>query len=163
MDGLRRPTEGEIEHLARLWHNAWHEAHAAHVPAALTRLRTPESFAVRMAEMLDRTRTIGDRGPPQGFCTIRDDELMHLFVAPSARGGTLASDLLLDGERRLARAGTRVAWLVCVVGNDRAARFYEKHGWTKIGLMLNHVETSDGPFALEEWRYEKFLTPNVDG
>jgi hypothetical protein len=24
--------------------------------------------------------------------------------------------------------------------------------------MVNHAETSDGPFALEVWRYEKSLT-----
>ena len=52
----------------------------------------------------------------------------------------------------------RRAWLACAIGNDRAARFYEKCGWTRMGTMINEAETSRGPFSLEVWRYEKQLS-----
>lgn len=109
--------------------------------------------------MLEDTRVTGAIGHPSGFCTIKDDELIHLFVAADARGHGVADQLLSDGEARLARRGTTVAWLACVIGNLRAARFYEKHGWTNKGTMVNEVDTSEGPFSLQEWRYEKSLMP----
>ena len=41
---VRAAEEGEIGHLARIWYDGWHDAHAQIVPAELTRLRTLESF-----------------------------------------------------------------------------------------------------------------------
>jgi hypothetical protein len=54
-------------------------------------------------------------------------------------------------------AGVWVAWLACAIGNERAARFYEKRGWRRAGNMINELETADGIFPLEVWRYEKRL------
>jgi hypothetical protein len=54
----------------------------------------------------------------------------------------------------------QVAWLACAIGNERAARFYEKRGWHRAGTMINHLVTAEGEFHLEVWRYEKHLTPN---
>jgi GNAT superfamily N-acetyltransferase len=88
---------------------------------------------------------------------IQGDELDQLFVAAEARGTGVAAALLADGEARLAAAGVRTAWLACAIGNDRAARFYEKHGWRRAGTMIHRPETPDGPFPLEVWRYEKEL------
>jgi len=48
-----------------------------------------------------------------------------------------------------------VAWLACAIGNDRAARFYEKHGWHRAGVMVNQLETRNGIFPLDVWRHEK--------
>jgi len=47
------------------------------------------------------------------------------------------------------------AWLACAIGNERAARFYEKHGWRRAGIVTNAAETSQGVFMLDVWRYEK--------
>jgi hypothetical protein len=47
------------------------------------------------------------------------------------------------------------AWLSCVIGNDLAARFYEKRGWRRARTMMSAVETADGVFEREVWRYEK--------
>jgi RimJ/RimL family protein N-acetyltransferase len=58
----------------------------------------------------------------------------------------------------LAAAGVGTAWLACAIGNARAARFYEKCGWRRVGTMINHAETSNGTFLLEVWRYEKALS-----
>jgi len=66
--------------------------------------------------------------------------------------------LIADAEARLAARGVETAWLACAIGNERAAKFYEKRGWRRAGTMVNHAETSAGPFPLEVWRYEKSLT-----
>ena len=63
-------------------------------------------------------------------------------------------------EARLAANGTATAWLACAIGNQRAARFYEKCGWRRVGNMINRLDTPTGIFPLEVWRYEKRLTPH---
>ena len=50
------------------------------------------------------------------------------------------------------------SWLACAIGNERAAKFYEKHGWSRVGNMINQLPTPDGMFPLEVWRYEKDLS-----
>jgi RimJ/RimL family protein N-acetyltransferase len=70
----------------------------------------------------------------------------------------IAAALVKDAEARLAETGVDTAWLACAIGNERAARFYEKCGWHLAGTMVNHAETADGTFPLEVWRYEKSLT-----
>jgi ribosomal protein S18 acetylase RimI-like enzyme len=154
---VRNAEQNDVEQLATIWHRTWHEAHAHLVPPALTRLRTIESFRERIAAALAHIRVAGPPGAPLGFCIVKDDELHQLFVAPSARGSGVAAALLADGEARLAACRVRTAWLACAIGNDRAARFYEKNGWRRVGTMVNYAETSNGAFPLEVWRYEKAL------
>ena len=45
---VRSADAAEIEHLAQLWYDGWHQAHASLVPQELTRLRTTESFRERL-------------------------------------------------------------------------------------------------------------------
>ena len=74
------------------------------------------------------------------------------------RGTGVAAALMDDGEARLAARGVTTAWLACAIGNDRAARFYEKRGWRRVGVVTSHLTTPDGEFAVDVWRYEKTLT-----
>ena len=147
----------DIDALAAIWHDGWHDAHARLVPAELTRLRTLDSFRDRLERALAAVRTVGPAGRPDGFSMVKDAELYQLYVAPRARGSGVAAALIGDAERRLADAGVATAWLACAIGNDRAARFYQKSGWHQAGTMMNLAETSEGAFALEVWRYEKTL------
>jgi GNAT superfamily N-acetyltransferase len=102
-------------------------------------------------------------GEPVGFCIVKADELYQLFVSASARGSGVAAALVADAESRLARSGVTTAWLACAIGNDRAARFYEKCGWRRIGTEVIPAETEQGPYALEVWRYEKPLHDAATG
>jgi len=154
---VRDAREDEIDQLATVWYEAWRDAHAHLVPVELTRVRTWGSFRSRLEEALPNIRVTGPPGDPSGFCVIKGDELYQLFVTAQARGSGAAVALIEDGEARLCARGVDTAWLACAVGNDRAARFYEKRGWRRVGTMINQAETSDGPFPIEVWRYEKFL------
>jgi GNAT superfamily N-acetyltransferase len=160
---VRAAQEQEIDQLARLWHDGWHEAHAPIVPEELTRLRTLASFGDRLGAALPNVRVVGPPGAPVGFCIVQGDELYQLFVSSDSRGSGVAAALVADAEARLSAAGVETAWLACAIGNQRAARFYEKCGWHRAGNMINPAETSDGPFPLEVWRYEKTMDPNADG
>jgi ribosomal protein S18 acetylase RimI-like enzyme len=155
---VRSAEAAEIDHLARLWYDVWHETHAPLSPPELTRLRTLESFRERLQAALPNIRVAGPLGGPVGFCVLKGEELYQLFVSPEARGSGVAAALIADAEARLAESGVETAWLTCAIGNDRAARFYEKSGWRLAGTVVNPAETSSGPYPVEVWRYEKRLT-----
>jgi ribosomal protein S18 acetylase RimI-like enzyme len=156
---VRAAEPGEIGSLARIWYEAWQDAHARILPAELARHRTLESFRERLEAALPSVRVVGEPGEPVGFCMIKDDELYQLFVSSPARGSGVAASLLVDAEVRLARRGVATAWLACAIGNERAARFYEKCGWHRAGTVVSQLETPSGIFPLDVWRYEKQLRP----
>jgi GNAT superfamily N-acetyltransferase len=158
---VRAPDHSELDQLAKIWYDGWQDAHVEILPAELARMRTLEGFRERLKAALPRVRVAGPVGTPLGFCIVKDDELDQLFVSAQARGTGVAAALLADAEDRLSSSGVETAWLACAIGNDRAARFYEKSGWRRAGIMVHHPETPDGTFELEVWRYEKPLTRSV--
>ena len=158
---VRPAQEAEIGRLAEIWHDGWHDAHAQIVPAELTRLRTIDSFRTRLLKALSAIRVVGAEGAPLGFCMLKGDELYQLYVSSQSRGSGAAAALIADGESRLRASGVNTAWLSCAIGNERAAKFYEKCAWRRVGTMDDQVETSAEKFLLKVWRYEKSLAdPN---
>lgn len=155
---VRAARTDEIDALARLWFDGWQDAHATVVPLALARARTYESFAARLKAALGDVRVAGP-GAPLGFHWVKDDELYQFYVVAEARGRGVAQALIADAEERMTRRGVATAWLACAIGNERAARFYEKCGWRRAGNVVSRLDTVDGPFDLEMWRYEKSLAP----
>jgi GNAT superfamily N-acetyltransferase len=117
--------------------------------------RTLESLGERLVEQLAQIRVVGDT--PLGFSLTKDDELNQLYVSAEARGKGVAQALIGEFEDRLAAAGVSTVWLGCAIGNDRAARFYEKCGWHLARTYIVELQLADGIFPLEVWRYEKVL------
>lgn len=155
---VRDPEEEEVDHLAKVWYDGWQDAHAQILPKELARVRTLESFKERMRSALANVRVVGPSGAPVGFSMLKDDELYQLYVSAEARGSGVAAALIADAEVQLAKEGVETAWLACAIGNERAARFYEKSGWHRVGNIINVIETTGGTFHLEVWRYEKSLS-----
>lgn len=152
---VRDAQPEDLECLADIWHEGWHDGHAATVPTELTRVRTRESFRERLEAALADIRVAGPPGAPAGFSIVKDDELCHLYVSAGWRGTGIAALLIDDAEARLAGAGVETAWLACAIGNERAARFYQKRGWRRAGVIDYEAETAAGRFPLRVWRYEK--------
>jgi ribosomal protein S18 acetylase RimI-like enzyme len=155
---VRTAEEREIDGLARLWYDGWQDAHAQILPVELRRVRTLDSFRQRLRTALPDTRVVGPPSGPSGFCITRGDELYQIYVSTQARGSGAAGALMADAEARLAKRGVETAWLACAIGNHRAARFYEKCGWCRVGVVTYQAETATGTFPLKVWRYEKRLT-----
>ena len=156
---IRNAESSELDCLTQIWHDGWQDAHAQILPAGLARFRTLPSFRERMQIALPNVRTAGPLNAPVGFHLVKGDELDQLYVSAASRGSGIASALIADAEARLRASGVTVAWLACAIGNQRAARFYERSGWRCAGPVMNELATPEGPFWLKVWRYEKDLSP----
>jgi hypothetical protein len=91
---------------------------------------------------------------PCGLCFCDGSEVHQLFVGSRFYGTGVAAALLQDAEKRLLEANVETAWLACAIGNERAAAFYRKHGWSRVGVKLNVLQLTDRRFPLEIWRFE---------
>lgn len=150
-----RPVDaGEIDHLARLWHDVWHESHGPLAPPELIRLRTLASFRDRLEAALPNVYVVGPVGAPLGLCVLRGEELYQLFVSTEAHGSGVAAALIADAEARMAERGVETAWLACAIEQSRCAVLREER--LAQGRHLRHVvgnvERSfpRGPVALRE-------------
>jgi GNAT superfamily N-acetyltransferase len=147
--------QGDLAALTHIWHEGWHDAHDAIAPPAIVESRTFESFRDRMGAALHALRVVADGETPLGFAMLRDAEVFQFYVARSARGTGAAGLLMRDVEEQLASHGIAIAWLACAIGNARAARFYERCGWTRTATVVVESETSKGVLPIQVWRYEK--------
>lgn len=154
---MRNADTSELDQLAKLWHEGWQEAHAPILPPELAQFRTLPSFRSRLEASLADVRVMGPLGAPVGFSLLKDDELNQLYVSAAARGSGAAVTILVDAEQLLAARGFGAAWLACAIGNGRAARFYEKNAWRRVGTVTIQVPAARGTLPLDVWRYEKKL------
>jgi GNAT superfamily N-acetyltransferase len=153
----RAADRRDVAPLAALWWDGWQDAHRAILPPEVAADRTLASFHDRLMRNIASVRTIGDVGTPLGFSLVAGCELNQFYVGRAARGGGVAGALIGDAEARLRAAGARRAWLACAIGNDRAARFYERHAWRRAGVETITLPLGSGAFDLAVWRYEKEL------
>lgn len=155
---LRPAVPEDMTVVADIWHRAWHVAHSGHVPDGLTAGRTLEAFHERTPSRVADTTVAEVGGQVVGFTMVDGDELEQLFVDPDQHGAGIAAPLLAAGEQRIRAAGHDMAWLAVVVGNARARRFYEKHGWSDAGDLPYEVTALGERFVSPCRRYEKPLS-----
>ena len=158
---IRSADDADLEHLAQIWFDGWQDGHAELVPDELRRLRTLDSFRERLQEGLGSVRVAEANAQIAGFIMVKGDELYQFFVTSKARGSNVAPMLMKAALDALRGSGAAIGWLDCVIGNDRAARFYEKSGWHRVGVVTSHLPTPEGVFPLDVWRYEIALEPVV--
>lgn len=157
MATLRDARDDDAEAIARLWLQGWIDAHAGLVPEALEATRTLPEFRARTRGLIPLTRIAWRDGSVAGFTMVKHDELYQMYVGAAGRGTGIAQNLIRDAEAHIAATGHDAAWLNCAIGNERAARFYRKCGWMYEARVVDHVDTSAGPFAMDLWRFVKRL------
>jgi len=108
-----------------------------------------------------------DGGAICGFATTapaRDSdahgcgELLALYVDPPSWGRGFGRALLSAAQRRLAGEGFDHGVLWVLVGNDRAQRFYQAHGWAADGSR--RMDDVWG-ISVDEVRYRRELAENA--
>ncbi len=142
---IRHATPADLPALADLWHQGWHEAHAAHVPADLTAQRSRDSLLAQL-QMQPVLLTAGN--PPLGLCIPRGNEIYQMYVAPAARGTGTAAALIRAGEDHIRAAGFNTARLDVIPQNRCAIAFYEKCGWQRGEIQTVMLDTLADPFPL---------------
>jgi ribosomal protein S18 acetylase RimI-like enzyme len=72
-------------------------------------------------------------GPSRDRDTVGMGEIYALYVDPGRYEGGVGRMLMAHARRRLKEAGFEAAVLWVLLGNERAARFYEREGWEADG------------------------------
>jgi GNAT superfamily N-acetyltransferase len=154
---IRPASPSELDAIAELYCTVWHETHGALMPDLERQGRTLAFFLDRMLQLLQTTLVGHRRGRIAGFASWRGDYLGQLFVRAEYRGFGIANELLSAAERSMATAGTAASELHCLVGNDRAHRFYIRNGWSSDGIITEKLADSRGYVDVPFWRMTKRL------
>jgi GNAT superfamily N-acetyltransferase len=97
--------------------------------------------------------SVGPANPPTDGDSV--GELYAINVDPDAWGTGAGAALLAEATDALRRLGFHTAVLWVLLANDRARRFYERHGWAATGE--EKVETLRAGVTVAEVRYRRDL------
>ncbi|MEQ9144436.1 MAG: GNAT family N-acetyltransferase [Parvibaculaceae bacterium] len=151
---IRMAAAADVPQLAQVWHDSWQAGHAHLDPVAAEHRDLPY-FQARIGSGLDRMIVAVERGKIVGFSGWEGDGIGQVFVAPSHIGKGIAPRLLATVEAILKAEGHRTIWLHCREGNERARRFYEKHGWQVVRTIEDQIGTHIGFLPAPTWHLEK--------
>jgi L-amino acid N-acyltransferase YncA len=147
----------DVPQVAAIYHSVWHETQAPFMPPEECKLRKPQFFAKRMSALIATTLVAERAGSIVGFASWQDHLIGQIYVSTAQRGSGLASELITACEIEMAKSGTKVAELHCIVGNNRARRFYERMSWQHRGEIQKQMSGSHGLAGLAFWRMTKQL------
>lgn len=85
-----------------------------------------------------------DDGVVKGFVRMDGAEVKKLFVEPALHGRSIGAELL---EYAVAKLGASFLW--ALEKNERALKFYERHGFSPTGERKPEEETSELLLKLE--------------
>ena len=91
---------------------------------------------------------VWDEDGIRGFAILHGHELSHLYVAARSLGRGIGSELLDKTKERRPQGFT--LWVF--QANERARRFYERHGLECVRLTDGSGNEEQAPDALSEWR-----------
>ena len=105
-------------------------------------LQVPQLMEERAAAL--GTLWVYDDGVVKGFMQVKADEVVKLFVEPVLQGQSIGSALL---EYAVSRLNARQLW--ALEKNDRALRFYARHGFHPTGDRKPEEDTEEYLIRLE--------------
>lgn len=145
--------------VSNLYHRVWHETHGSHMPHAEREARDEGFFLDRMAGLMPNVIVGEDEGTLVGFAAWRGRILGQLYVDAAARGSGCAQRLMEAAEQGIRDQDVHEAELHCLVGNDRARRFYERSGWRVSGIAAELVKGDATGEERDFWVMRKRLLP----
>lgn len=105
-------------------------------------LQVPQLMEERAAAL--GTLWVYDDGVVKGFMQVKADEVVKLFVEPVLQGQSIGSALL---EYAVSCLNARQLW--ALEKNDRALRFYARHGFHPTGDRKPEEDTEEYLIRLE--------------
>ena len=154
---IRFARSDEMDAVARLYWSVCHETQAPLQPATVAAFRDERFFTRRVTDLPQAPLVAIAGGRIVGFGGWTGRQLGQLFVAAEGRASGIGATLLAASERAMAESGQRQANLLVLRGNDRARRFYERHGWTVVSATVSDAATFDGPVPVEALEMTKDL------
>lgn len=147
---LRHATPADVQDIAHVRVAGWRTAYAGLVPQAMLDALDPVSEAVRrrarwaeqhrhphalelVAEVAGAVVGWAVAGDSREAERAGEGELYGLYVVPEHWSTGVGHRLVLAVEDHLRSCGYAVAHLWVLDGNERAAGFYERHGWQEDG------------------------------
>jgi len=166
---LRSATVADAHGLAVVHVRSWQAAYRGLIPQdvldGLSIAEREANWARIVAETprgsqtlvaLDGDRLVGwaSHGDARDADAVGTGELWGIYVHPDAWSTGVGHLLLEAVEEALRTAGHATAYLWALEGNERAAAFYERHGWASDGG--EKIDRRPG-LVLHEWRHVKHL------
>ena len=143
---LREARRADERAVAEVHVRSWQEAYRGLMPAEFLDGLDPRDRAARYdfggGEGVPTTVVAVEVESILGFVTFgasRDEdalglaEIYALYVDPERHQKGLGRSLMAEARRRLVEVGFSAAILWVLRGNDRAASFYEREGWSRDG------------------------------
>jgi len=127
------------------------------MPPAERDVRDTSFFLTRMANLMPNVVVGKDDDVVVGFAAWKSTQLGQLFLDPEYRGSGLAERLIEAAEQTLRDQGSYELELHCLVGNERAKRFYERMGWRVSEVMSEPVRGDAGGEHRDFWVMRKSL------
>lgn len=176
---VRRATRDDAADIARVRVETWRVAYDGLIaPEVLDRLDVAREAIARAARWDEHhadpraANLVAERGgevvgwaaagptdPTEGRAFRRHGQVFAMYALPGQWGHEVGHALMMAAEEHLRSAGFRDALLWVLEGNDRAAAFYERHGWREDGgtLVDDRLVRGEAAHALHERRRVKTL------
>lgn len=151
MADLREATAADAAVISRIIAASWRSAYQGLIDDAYLARLPEEYWLPSMRSWLDSGRMYGliaeENGFPVGsviFGRGRDagfdvcGEIVSLYVLPEVMGKGIGSALLTSALRALQEDGYSQVYLWAIQGNDRADRFYIRHGFRRTEACIRY-------------------------
>ena len=155
---LRYAIKSDLPAVAELYWSVWHETHAPLMPQGERDRRTRNFFMKRISAFAPCALVSEGDGEIVAFSAWQGNMVGQLFVLPEWRGRGIADALMVATETELVKSGVIDGELHCLVGNDRARRFWERLGWTHSGEIIEPAFDAAGETGVPFWRMIKTLS-----
>jgi GNAT superfamily N-acetyltransferase len=159
---VRRATRDDAEAIAHIRVETWRAAYAGLIAQdvldGLDPKREAELRALHWEKHHADPRAVEliaeVEGEPAGWAAAgpareveRAGEVFAIYALPTYWSSGVGHALMIECERFLRGAGFRRAYLWYLEGNERAASFYERHGWLEDGATKSD-DRLVGPHAV---------------
>ncbi|MGU3420814.1 N-acetyltransferase family protein [Methylobacterium sp. D54C] len=156
---VRSAGKDDLPSVAALYHRVWHETHGPYMPYTEREARGESFFLDRLANVMPNVILGEAEGKIIGFAAWKGSLLAQFFLDVAVRGSGFAPRLMKAAEQGLYDDGIREAELHCLVGNERARRFYERSGWQVRGIIAELVRGDTDGEERSFWMMCKSLAP----